>query len=122
MARDGVGPIHRLVSPEEFRLVYREGRRVVRDPVAVYVRRNRLPVSRVGFSVARGIGTAVARNRLRRRIREAFRHEQVHLAGGFDVVLVPRAPAAATPFTELRAVLREALTQAGVTGGPGEHS
>ncbi len=122
MARDGVRPIHRLVSPEEFRLVYREGRRVVRDSVAVYVRRNRLPVSRVGFSVARGIGTAVARNRLRRRIREAFRHEQVRLADGFDVVLVPRAPAAATPFTELRAVLREALIQAGVTGGPGEHS
>ena len=92
----------------------------MRDPVAVYVRRNRLPISRVGFSVARGAGTAVRRNRLRRRIREAFRHEVAQMPGGYDVVLVPRGPAASAPFAELRAVLREALTQAGVIVDAGE--
>lgn len=94
----------------------------MRDPVAVYVRRNRLPISRVGFSVARGVGPAVTRNRLRRRIREAFRQELAQMASGYDVVLVPRGPAGSTPFAELRAVLREALTQAGVIVDSGELS
>jgi len=54
-------------------------------------------------------------------VREAIRLEQQQM-GGFDVVIVPRLPAAAAPFGALRAAVHELLQQAGVVRGVGEGS
>jgi ribonuclease P protein component len=88
----------------------------------LYVRPNGLALSRAGVSTPRGVGGAVRRNRLRRRIREALRLEQVHVGDGFDLVLVPRATSAQIPFAVLRAAVRELLAQAGVARGAAEDS
>ncbi len=114
--------LQRLGSSETFRLVYRQGRRLAKDALILYVRPNGLGLSRVGVSVARGAGTAVRRNRLRRRVREALRHEEARVAGGFDLVLVPRPPAAGAPFAALRTAVRDLLVQAGVVRANGEES
>ena len=111
-----------LSSAAAFRLAYREGRRLTDDLLAIYARRNGLPVTRIGISVRRAMGTAVRRNRVRRRVREAIRLEQQQMGGGFDVVIVPRLPAAAAPFGALRAAVHELLQQAGVVRGAGEGS
>ena len=110
-----------LSSAAAFRLAYREGRRLTDNLLAIYARRNGLPVTRIGISVRRAMGTAVRRNRVRRRVREAIRLEQQQM-GGFDVVIVPRLPAAAAPFGALRAAVHELLQQAGVVRGVGEGS
>lgn len=64
--------------------------------------------ARVGFTVSRKVGTAVERNRVRRRLRE-----MVRLAGdlesGCDYVLVGRRSALARPFERLGADFRQAL-------------
>ncbi len=114
--------LQRLGSSDTFRLVYRQGRRLAKDALILYVRPNGLGMSRAGVSVARGAGTAVRRNRLRRRVREALRLEQARVAGGFDLVLVPRAPAARAPFEALRTAVRGLLAQAGVVRADGEES
>jgi len=65
---------------------------------------------RVGFTVTKKQGNAVARNRIKRRLREIARlhlGEQAH--AGFDYVLIGRAQAIAREFTGLEQDLNSAL-------------
>ena len=55
-----------------------------------------------GFTTPRALGKAVARNRVRRRMREAVRLEQHQFAPGWSVVFNPRRNTADTPFELLR--------------------
>ncbi len=75
---------------------------------------------RAGFAAARSIGSAVRRNRARRRVREAFRWVAGEVAGGWWVVVVARPGAMEVPFVELVEGLRHALAGLGsVRGRPG---
>ena len=66
--------------------------------------------ARLGFTVTKKIGNAVARNRTRRRLKEAAR---LALAGrapqGVDLVLIGRAATAARDFAALQDDVRRAL-------------
>ncbi len=73
-------------------------------------------MSRVGFSVSRGIGNAVVRNRVKRRLRTSVR--EVCLREGWDIVFIVRAPAAQVRFSPLREAAHELLRQAGVVQPP----
>lgn len=59
-------------------------------PLAFHARRNDLPITRFGMSVSRKVGIAVQRNRIRRKLREAFRLSQHELPAGYDIVTVVR--------------------------------
>lgn len=68
---------------------------------------------RVGFTVSRKVGNAVARNRARRRLRAAVAEifpEQA--APGFDYVVIGRAATVSRPFRALVGDLAEALKRA----------
>jgi ribonuclease P protein component len=55
---------------------------------------NGLGLTRLGLAVGRSAGGAVARARLRRRLREAFRHHKAALPPGLDLLVAPRRRAA----------------------------
>jgi ribonuclease P protein component len=61
--------------------------------------------ARVGLVVSAKVGGAVQRNQVKRRLREAIRHE-LHRFPAVDVVLVARASASAVTVDELRAWVR----------------
>lgn len=82
---------HRLCSRAEFSAVFDAKVRESRGPVMVYCRPNALDHPRLGLSTSRKVGTAVRRNRIRRLLREAFRHLQHDLPAGYDIVIVVRA-------------------------------
>jgi ribonuclease P protein component len=80
----------KLRRPAEFRKVYESGAKAGDDHLLVFAMRNDLGVTRIGLSVSRKHGSAVARNRIKRLLREAFRLDQHDLPVGLDLILIPR--------------------------------
>ena len=65
---------------------------------------------RIGFTVSKKVGTAVERNRVRRRLREIVRHaDALRLQHGYDYVVIERRTALNTPFEGLIEELNGAL-------------
>ena len=84
-----------------FRRMYSKGRSAVTPMVVVYCRKNGRDHNRLGVTVSTKLGTAVVRNRARRRLREVYRLALPGLRPGYDVVLVARGRTAACPWKDL---------------------
>lgn len=71
-----------------------------------------IPPVRLGFTASRKIDNAVARNRAKRRLREAARAVMPdRVARGFDYVLVARAAVLTCPYADLLTDLASALAE-----------
>ena len=93
----------------EFDAVYRAGKRRSSSHFTVFFRANELPQSRFGFSIKKALGGAVARNRIRRRLREIVRCHRQEIPAGWDIVIHPKSSAAKAPFAGLTADLLRLL-------------
>ena len=91
-----------LTKNHEFRSLYARGKNTAGVYLAIYTRKNRLGVTRLGVTVSAKLGNAVTRNRVRRRVKEAYRLREECFAKGFDLVIVARGRAAGAEFTALR--------------------
>lgn len=92
----------------DFDATYKQGRRYGDSLLSMTVRPNSLGTPRLGLAIAaRTVGNAVARNRLRRIIREAFRLAQ-HGLPAADIVVGARAGVRGAESARIRASL-EAL-------------
>lgn len=109
--------MHHTVSLKEnhlFRRLYAKGKSAVCPTLAVYVRRNRLGKNRLGITVGTKVGKAVQRNRVRRRIREAYRIHESRIFPGWDIVVVARVRAAHAPYAEIQQDLLRMLDKLGL--------
>lgn len=100
-----------------FRRLYAKGKSVVFPTLAVYARPNRSQRSRLGFTVGTKVGKAVRRNKVRRRLREAYRIHEEGMSPGWDLVVVARVKAAHVPYRQLERDLLRALDRLGVRKG-----
>ncbi len=103
----------RLRKGSEFNSVYEEGT-VIHGPFFVLrARPNDLGHPRWGFAVGkRLLRKATARNRVRRRLREAARQSGV--TGSMDLVLTARRSAIDASFADLVKAIRKAARRAGL--------
>ena len=80
----------RLRGRDSFRQVFDAGVAQSRGPLKVFARPNELDHPRLGLSVARTVGSAPKRNRIKRLIRESFRLMQHDFPRGYDLLVVVR--------------------------------
>ena len=80
----------RMTHRREFARTYEAKVREARGPLVVYAVPNGLALPRLGLSTSRKVGTAPRRNRIRRLLREAFRHLQHDFPAGYDLLIVVR--------------------------------
>jgi ribonuclease P protein component len=101
----------RLRRDSDIAAVWSEGMKIQHSMFALRARPNELDVVRIAVAAPRSLGRAVARNRSRRRLREAFRAEIGCLAGarGSDIVVVARPDTATAAFADLRKAAAAAL-------------
>ena len=102
--------IESLSGKPHFARVQSTGRRCTRDGVTAVVAPRAEGAPRLGLSVGRAAGKAVVRNKIRRRLREAFR---AYDPGPADVVLIGRASVATEPFALVEEYVSQCLSGAG---------
>jgi len=75
---------HRVKGSDEFAAVFAFKVRKSRGAMTVFAMPNGLSEHRLGLSVGRKVGNAVVRGKVKRMIREAFRHERENVPMGAD--------------------------------------
>ena len=91
----------RLLQPSEFQRVFASPAKAGDRYLTLLGRKNGLGHARLGLAIAkRNIRTAVARNRIKRVIRESFRQVHARL-GALDIVVLAKAQAAQASKQEL---------------------
>ncbi len=94
------GRDRRVLRRADYLQTYASGRRHVGRWLVFFVRSGPGPQARLGVTITKKTGSAVVRNRLRRRLRELFRRS-APFASAVDVVVNVRPGAERTPFEEL---------------------
>ena len=107
-----------LRSTVAFRAIQTDSRSRSHPLLLLRYRGNDLEQTRYGISTGRRIGSAVIRNRLRRRLRTVLRALDGRVARGWDVLIVTRAAAANASQADLEVALRQLLGSAGILVEP----
>ncbi len=103
--------IHSISKGNDFRRVYRQGKSIADENLVVYIRKSTLPISRIGFSISKKVGKAVVRNKIKRRLREIFRHNLSLLKENVDIVVIVRSAAVEADYAQLNRSYLKSLRQ-----------
>jgi ribonuclease P protein component len=107
----------RILRSADFRTVYDNGTRVSGPLFAAFCMERREHDGaglRIGLTVPKALGGAVVRNRIKRRLRSAFRlHRAEWPVMDWDIVLNPRKAAILAPFADLERALGKVIQKCG---------
>ena len=99
----------KILKRREFQAAYARGVKIHAACFVLYILRNDLSRHRLGLTVSRKIGPAVARNRIKRQLREAFRKNKSAVYPHCDVVVNARYAAATSSNRKIQEDLLEAM-------------
>ncbi|MCI0345342.1 MAG: ribonuclease P protein component [Chloroflexi bacterium] len=103
-----------LSRPQEFAAIQERGAARSQPLLTARVLRTDLELTRFGLATGRSLGSAVVRNRIRRRLREALRAMSPAFRPGWDVLIIARPESVTAGQATLASTLRALLVQAGV--------
>ncbi|HEX9015166.1 MAG TPA: ribonuclease P protein component [Chloroflexota bacterium] len=109
---------YRLKKSAEFQRVRAQKRSWAHPLLVLYVAPNGLDWIRVGISTSRRLGKAVARNRVKRLVREAVRGLIPSITPGSDLVFAARGPAAEATYEQVRQAVDGLLRRARLIASP----
>lgn len=104
----------RLTRSTDFQRVRRIGKSYAHPLVIFIAAPNELQQVRVGIAAGRTVGTAVQRNRAKRRMRACLAEWLPGLPGGWDLVFLARKPIHQADFAELCAAMQGLMKRAGL--------
>lgn len=96
----------RLRKNSDFQLVFKKGRNTWNRQFSLVFKKNNLNKSRIGFTITKKYGTAVERNKLKRRLREIIRNNKYLLLDGYDMVLIPKKTTKDMTYDELESSVK----------------
>ena len=99
-----------LTKPRQYALVYSKGNSLVSPLLVMRTLPNGRNLSRYGFSVSKRVGKAVARNRIKRLLREILRVTPLKTA--WDIVFIVRPSAAKADYPSLKKEAEGLLSRA----------
>ena len=91
----------------EFRRLYSKGRSLAGPHIVLYAKVRERDTNQVGLTVSAKLAHAVRRNRVKRRLREAYRLNEGKFRRGLDLVIVVRGRGVDAPYRTLEAELLE---------------
>ena len=78
----------KLSKTSEFKKVFSEGRRIEGKNLTIFILKNDYNFNRPGIIIKKETGKAVVRNKIKRRLREAFRLINKKLSPGYDIIML----------------------------------
>lgn len=102
----------RLKLNRDFGRVYRRGQYQPGRHIILHAGAAAGDEVRLGVAVSKKVRGAVRRNRLKRRLRDAFRRLDAEVAGGHDLILTAKEQAADAPFDVLQSEIKALLAKA----------
>jgi ribonuclease P protein component len=107
---------HRVRLRRDYRRIQGRGRKIRQGVLLCIFLPGVGPDTRVGITVSRKVGNAVYRNRVKRWLREAIRHERGGLDGVWDVVFIAYPQAARSSASGVRDDVRSVFSRIPVEG------
>jgi ribonuclease P protein component len=104
-AESGFPKGERLRKRQEYVVVQRRGKRFHTPWFVVVWAPGPAPWPRLGITASKKVGPAVARNRAKRLVREAFRHNKGMLPVATDIVIIASPATARASYQEVEAAL-----------------
>ena len=101
--------LNRLRKNKEFRKVFEEGFFASNSILTIHLVPNVSMRRRVGFTAGKKLGSAVIRNRCKRRLRECYRLYQQDVPPGMDMVIVARKTLINATWLRLKTAFAEAV-------------
>lgn len=102
---------YRLSGRRVFNYLYRKGTSVANGQLVLIYTPSKYPL-KVGVVVSKKIGKAVVRNKIRRRIKEAFRLMIPHVADKYNYIVVARPDVATMSYQDIEKSLVHVLKRA----------
>lgn len=100
----------RIKKNIEFQHTFKHGKSFAnRQLVIYYVKKTNQDHFRIGLSVGKKIGNAVARNRIKRYLRQAFQELEKDISTTCDIVIIARQPTKQMEYAEIKKSLTHLL-------------
>ena len=109
-----------LRSTVDFEGINRGSHSRAHPALLVRYRRNELGRTRYGISTGRRVGSAVVRNRVRRRLRSILRRLESNVQPGWDILIVCRPQTAEMTQADLDSALTRLMGSAGLLAATDE--
>lgn len=92
---------YRLRRNIEFKNVYNHGKNYWNRNLVLYIKKNGLEETRVGYTITKKIGNAVVRNKIRRRMQEIYRLNFSRVKDGYDLIFICKKNTVDLSYKEL---------------------
>lgn len=101
---------HGLKKDFDFRKVYKHGKSFANRHLVMYILNNKSENSRIGISVSKKVGKAIIRNKVRRRIKEAYRlNIDEKIKNGYDIVFIARVAIKDADYSDIEKSMKHLI-------------